>query len=288
MVQTDLRIPSIVQSVESNYLAQNLIEGETGLGVRPKQDKVCLESMNLSIGFGDKSVLNDITLKFPNGTITALVGPTGCGKSTFLRTLNRMNDQVRGFWHNGVVKLDGVETYSKAIDPLILRRRVGMVFQRPNPFPMSISDNVTAGVKAHKMAKRRELKEIAVGYLKEVGLYEAVKDRFNDSPFRLSGGQQQLLCLARALAVKPEVLLLDEPTASLDPISTKSVEDLLIKLAPELTIVIVTHNLAQARRIADKAAFFCDGMLVENGDAAQVLEDPTHETTAQFVTGRLG
>ena len=288
MVQTDLRIPSIVQSVESNYLAQNLIEGETGLGARPKQDKVCLESTNLSIGFGDKSVLNDITLKFPNGTITALVGPTGCGKSTFLRTLNRMNDQVRGFWHKGSVKLDGVETYSKAIDPLILRRRVGMVFQRPNPFPMSISDNVTAGVKAHKMAKRRELKEIAEGYLKEVGLYEAVKDRFNDSPFRLSGGQQQLLCLARALAVKPEVLLLDEPTASLDPISTKSVEDLLAKLAPELTIVIVTHNLAQARRIADKAAFFCDGMLVENGDAAQVLEDPTHETTAQFVTGRLG
>ncbi len=252
------------------------------------QLQVPLKTIDLSVGFSHSTILNEISLSFPKGTITALVGPTGCGKSTFLRTLNRMNDHVRGFWHKGSVVLDDVNIYDKSVDPLVLRRNVGMVFQRPNPFPMSIKDNVVSGVKAHKLAKRKDLLAIAESQLKEVGLYDAIADRMDDSPFRLSGGQQQLLCLARALAVGPEVLLLDEPTASLDPVSTSSVESLISALVPKLTIVIVTHNLAQARRIAQHAAFFFNGELVEHGLAAQVLEDPEHETTAQFVTGRMG
>lgn len=243
---------------------------------------------NLSVGFGQKTVLSGVGLSFPKGSITALVGPSGSGKSTFLRTLNRMNDEIKGYWHTGDVLLDGEEIYSKNVDPLVLRRRVGMVFQRPNPFPMSIASNVVIGLKVHKLAKRSQYKELARFYLDQVGLYSAVKDRLNDSPFRLSGGQQQLLCLARALAVEPEILLLDEPTSSLDPMTTKSVEKLLKKLVPKVTVIIVTHNLAQARRIADWAACFWDGALIESGSAPQVLEDPVNEITAQFVTGQLG
>jgi len=243
---------------------------------------------NLSVGFGDKTVLSGLNLSFPKGSITALIGPSGSGKSTFLRTLNRMNDEIKGYWHTGEVLLDSVEIYSKQVDPLFLRRKVGMVFQRPNPFPMSIASNVVIGLKVHKLAKRKDFKDIAIHYLDRVGLYSAVKDRLNDSPFKLSGGQQQLLCLARALAVEPEILLLDEPTSSLDPMTTKSVEKLLRELIPDVTVVIVTHNLAQARRIADWAACFWDGTLIEAGSAPQVLEDPVNDITAQFVTGQLG
>jgi len=243
---------------------------------------------DVSVGFGDKTVLSGIDLGFAPRTITALIGPTGCGKSTFLRSLNRMNDKVRGYWRTGTIELDSVEIGAAEMDPLVLRRRVGMVFQRPNPFPMSIRDNVVAGVKAHRMAPRGELSAVAERCLKEVGLWSAVADRLGDSPFRLSGGQQQLLCLARALAVEPEVLLLDEPTSSLDPVTTEMVEDLLRKLAPNLTMVIVTHNLAQARRVATSTAFLYDSRLVEAGDTAQIFDAPTEPETVSYVSGRIG
>ena len=242
---------------------------------------------DVSIGFGAATVMSDITVEFPAGTVTALVGPSGSGKTTFLRSLNRMNDKVRNFWLRGRISLDGVDINGPAVDPLVLRRRVGMVFQRPNPFPMSIQDNIVAGVKAHKMAKRSELRDIAETQLAEVGLWSAVADRLDDSPFRLSGGQQQLLCLARALAVKPEVLLLDEPTSSLDPRSTEAVEELVRRLTPELTVIIVTHNLEQARRLSDNTICFYEGRLVETGPTVDLFERPQRPETARYLGGAV-
>jgi phosphate transport system ATP-binding protein len=247
-----------------------------------------MESRRLCLRFGTKAILTDVDMRFPRGTITALIGPTGSGKSTFLRTLNRMNDKVHGFAHDGDVCLEGESIWSPGQDLLVLRRRVGMLFQRPNPFPMSIRDNVVAGVKAHRIAKGRQLDVVAEQRLTEVGLWDAVKDRLGDSPFRLSGGQQQLLCLARALAVGPEVLLLDEPTSSLDPVSTEFVEALLRQLAPALTLIVVTHNLAQARRVSHRTMFFYDGRLVEHGPTADLFERPSQPETERYVTGRMG
>jgi len=263
----------------------------------PSQEPVCavgvldrpvMVAHDVAVGFGPKTVLTGIDLAFAPCTITALIGPTGCGKSTFLRSLNRMNDRVRGYWRTGSIELDGVEVTGNEMDPLVLRRRVGMVFQRPNPFPMSIRDNVVAGVKAHRLAGRHELPDIAERCLKEVGLWAAVADRLGESPFRLSGGQQQLLCLARALAVGPDVLLLDEPTSSLDPVTTEMVEELLRRLAAELTMVVVTHNLAQAKRVAGTTAFLYNGRLVESGSTRQIFEAPNEPETVSYVSGRIG
>jgi phosphate transport system ATP-binding protein len=245
-------------------------------------------SNDLRLSFGAKTILSGIDMRFRRGTITALIGPTGSGKSTFLRSLNRMNDRVPGFRHEGDVTLDDVSIWSPRQDLLTLRRRVGMLFQRPNPFPMCIRDNVVAGVKAHRIAKGKQLDVVAERRLSEVGLWDAVKDRLGDSPFRLSGGQQQLLCLARALAVGPEVLLLDEPTSSLDPMSTEMVEQLVRALTPALTIIIVTHNLGQAHRVSDETMFFHGGRLVEYGPTEQIFSDPQHEDTQRYVTGRMG
>jgi phosphate transport system ATP-binding protein len=247
-----------------------------------------MAARDVGVGFGARKVLSGVTLQFDRRSITALIGPTGCGKSTLLRSLNRMNDNVRGYWRTGAIDLEGVEISGRAMDPLVLRRRVGMVFQRPNPFPMSIRDNVVAGVRAHRMAPRAEHGDIAERYLREVGLWAAVADRLGDSPFRLSGGQQQLLCLARALAVEPDVLLLDEPTSSLDPVTTEMVEELLRQLGEKLTIVIVTHNLAQARRVAKTTAFLYNGILVESGDTQKIFEDPDEPETVSYVSGRIG
>lgn len=244
-----------------------------------------MRASDLVLGFGGTTVMRDITVDLPRGSVTALVGPSGSGKTTFLRSLNRMNDKVRGFWKEGTVTLEERDIYGRDIDPLVLRRRVGMVFQRPNPFPMSIQDNVVAGVKAHKMARRSHFRDLAETYLAQVGLWSAVADRLNDSPFRLSGGQQQLLCLARALAVEPEVLLLDEPTSSLDPRSTEAVEELVRRLTPELTVIIVTHNLAQARRMSDNTIFFYEGRLVETGPTEQLFERPAQPETARYLNG---
>jgi phosphate transport system ATP-binding protein len=247
-----------------------------------------MEAESLTLGFGQTPVLEGIDLQVRRHEITALVGPSGSGKTTFLRSLNRMNDKVRGFFMHGRVLLDGAGIYERRADPLVVRRRVGMVFQRPNPFPMSIRDNVVAGVRAHKLAPRSSLNDIAETRLAEVGLWAAVADRLGDSPFRLSGGQQQLLCLARALAVEPDVLLLDEPTSSLDPISTEAVEELLVRLKNKVTMVIVTHNLAQARRLADRTAFFYQGQLVEVGPTSDLFESPERPETARYLGGEFG
>ena len=251
------------------------------------EDTHIMTATDVSVGFGQTTVMSDITVGFHKGSINALIGPSGSGKSTFLRSLNRMNDKVRDFWHKGEIALDGHEIYAKTMDPLVLRRRVGMVFQRPNPFPMSILDNIVSGVRAHKMAKRSEMRDIAETHLAEVGLWSHVSDRLHDSPFRLSGGQQQMLCLARALAVQPEVLLLDEPTSSLDPRSTEAVEELVRRLTPELTVIIVTHNLAQAKRLSDHTIFFYEGRMIETGPTSDLFSRPERPETASYIGTEL-
>jgi phosphate transport system ATP-binding protein len=260
----------------------------TGRAAAPMVGQAAIQIKNVSVGFGAKTVISDVNLAFEPNSITALIGPTGCGKSTLLRSLNRMNDKVRGYWRDGTIEFEGTDVSAPSTDPLELRRRVGMVFQRPNPFPMSILDNVVVGVKVHRMAQRQDHPAVAERFLKRVGLWAAVADRMKDSPFRLSGGQQQLLCLARALAVEPDVLLLDEPTSSLDPQTTEIVEDLLREISNHLTIVIVTHNLAQARRVARDTAFLYNGRLVEAGNTKQLFEAPTEPETVSYVSGRIG
>jgi phosphate transport system ATP-binding protein len=247
-----------------------------------------MEAVKLDLGFSGRIVLADVNVSLNRGCITALIGPTGSGKSTFLRTLNRMNDRVPGFTRTGDVTYDNESLWAPDVDLLTLRRRVGMLFQRPNPFPMSIKDNVVAGVKAHRIAKGKQLDVVCERRLTEVGLWDAVKDRLNDSPFRLSGGQQQLLCLARALAVGPDVLLLDEPTSSLDPITTESIEALIKTMTPALSLIVVTHNLGQALRISDHTMFFYQGALVEHGATDDVFNRPSHPDTERYVTGRMG
>ena len=246
-----------------------------------------MSAVSLSLGFGSKTVLDQVNLSFRTRAVTSLLGPTGSGKSTFLRTLNRMNDKVSGYRRSGDVLLDGQSIF-KIQDLMEFRRRVGMLFQRPNPFPMSIIDNVVAGVRAHKLVPRKEFRAIAEARLREVGLWDAVKDRLGDSPYRLSGGQQQLLCLARALAVNPEVLLLDEPTSSLDPTTTEKIEQLIRSLANRLTVVMVTHDLAQASRIGDRTALFFDGRLIEEGPTEQLFLAPKHAETARYISGLFG
>jgi phosphate transport system ATP-binding protein len=258
---------------------------ETPVG--PNAD-TSIRAEELTLSFGQRAVLSSITTNVQKGAITALIGPTGSGKSTLLRTFNRMNDKVTGYRHDGDVLLDGHSIWSPHVELMTLRRRVGMLFQRPNPFPMSIMDNVVSGVRAHKMASRSAMREITERRLTEVGLWDAVSSRLKDSPFRLSGGQQQLLCLARALAVDPEVLLLDEPTSSLDPLATESIEALIKTLTPKITVVIVTHNLAQARRVSDSTIFLYKGRMVEHADTEQVFENPAHEETSHYVGGRFG
>nr|WP_250150544.1 ATP-binding cassette domain-containing protein [Mycolicibacter acidiphilus] len=248
---------------------------------------VAMRSVDLTLGFGPKTVLSEVSLTFPARAITALLGPTGSGKTTFLRTLNRMNDKVTGYRHSGDVLL-GESSIFGDFDLMELRRNVGMLFQRPNPFPMSIMDNVVAGVRAHKMVPRKAFRDVAEEKLRLVGLWDAVKDRLSDSPFRLSGGQQQLLCTARALAVNPDVLLLDEPTSSLDPTTTDKIEELIASLTSQLTVIMVTHDLSQAARIADRTAFFFEGRLVEEGPTAQLFASPQHQETVRYLArGRL-
>lgn len=244
-----------------------------------------MEAVNLTLGFSGKTVLERVSLEFRARAVTSLIGPTGSGKTTFLRTLNRLNDKVSGYRHSGDVLLGGRSIFNGDHDLMELRRNVGMLFQRPNPFPMSIMDNVVAGVRAHKMVPRKEFKSVAEHMLTGVGLWDAVKDRLRDSPFRLSGGQQQLLCLARVLAVNPQVLLLDEPTSALDPKTTEKIESLIRELSNRLTVIMVTHNLAQAVRIADRTAFFFDGELIEEGPTEQLFSSPKHDQTVRYISG---
>lgn len=249
---------------------------------------VSMAARGLSLGFGSTTVLSDLDIELYKGEITALIGPTGSGKTTFLRSLNRMNDRVGKHWHRGDVLLEGSSIYSPRVQLMALRRRVGMLFQRPNPFPMSIAENVLAGVKAHGLGDRQSHKAILEARLQEVGLWDAVKGRLGSSPFSLSGGQQQLLCLARALAIGPEVLLLDEPTSSLDPVTTENIEALIRGLAPALTVVIVTHNLGQARRVSQRTVFLYGGHLVEAGSTSQLFDAPRQTETERYIAGRMG
>jgi phosphate transport system ATP-binding protein len=263
-----------------------ILDAEAG-GVDADVATPAMRAVNLTLSFGAKTVLDEVSLDFPPHAITSLLGPTGSGKTTFLRTLNRMNDKVFGYQYSGDVLLGGRSIF-KNHDLMDFRRRVGMLFQRPNPFPMSIIDNVLAGVRAHKMVPRKEFKTVAQARLTEVGLWDAVKDRLGDSPFRLSGGQQQLLCLARALAVNPELLLLDEPTSSLDPTTTERIEELIRSLAKRLTVIMVTHDLAQAARVGDRTALFFDGRLIEEGPTEQLFLAPKHAETVRYVSGLFG
>lgn len=250
--------------------------------------EMILKVSDLQIGFGEKVVVGQINLDLTAGSVVSLIGPTGSGKTTFLRSINRMNDKVSGFWTKGKITMADCEILSHDIDLLELRRKVGMLFQRANPFPMSIRENVLAGVKAHKLVKKTDYDDIVRDKLEQVGLWKAVENRLSDSPFRLSGGQQQLLCLARSLAVQPKVLLLDEPTSALDPISVEAVETLISKLASEITFVVVTHSLAQARRVSDHTMFFYDGKLMESGPTSKIFEDPDMPETQYYVSGRMG
>ena len=246
-----------------------------------------IETRNLELWYGDFKALKGIDLAIPEKKITALIGPSGCGKSTYLKTLNRMNDLVEDCKISGEITLDGVDIYGN-MDVNILRKRVGMVFQKPNPFPMSIYDNIAYGPRVQGIKSRARLDEIVEKSLRQAAIWDECKDVLKKSALGMSGGQQQRLCIARALAVEPEVLLMDEPTSALDPISTSKIEDLAIDLRNNYTIIIVTHNMQQAARIAEKTAFFLLGELIEYGDTEQMFSIPKDKRTEDYITGRFG
>ena len=246
-----------------------------------------IQSENLNLWYGDHQALKDINLSIEEHRITALIGPSGCGKSTFMKTLNRMNDLVKSCRIEGKVTLNGVDIY-KDMDTNILRKRVGMVFQKANPFPMSIYDNVAYGPRIHGIRNHAKLDEIVERSLQQAALWDECKDRLKTSALGMSGGQQQRLCIARALAVEPEVLLMDESTSALDPISTAKIEDLCLELKKKYTIVMVTHNMQQANRISDVTAFFLLGELKEAGETKQIFLNPTNKKTEEYITGRFG
>ena len=246
-----------------------------------------IETRDVNFWYGDFHALKGISMDIEEKSVIAFIGPSGCGKSTFLRLLNRMNDLVEGCRVEGSVLLDGADAY-RTLDATDLRRRVGMVFQQPNPFPMSIYDNVAFGPRTHGVKKRESLDALVEQSLRDAALWDEVKDRLHKSALGLSGGQQQRLCIARALAVKPEVLLLDESTSALDPISTAKIEELVVQLKDRYTLIMVTHNMLQALRISDKAAFFLMGEMVETGDTQQLFTQPADKRTLDYVTGRFG
>ena len=242
----------------------------------------------LDLWYGDHQALHDISLNIPEKSITALIGPSGCGKSTFLKTLNRMNDLIPGVKITGDVRYRDQDIFAPGTDVNELRREIGMVFQKPNPFPMSIYDNIAYGPRTHGIKNRARLDEIIEKSLRGAAIWDEVKDRLKKNALGLSGGQQQRLCIARALAVEPEVLLMDEPTSALDPISTSKIEELAMQLKEQYTIVIVTHNMQQAVRISDRTAFFLLGELVECGDTQQLFSQPQDKRTEDYITGRFG
>ncbi|MFQ6792941.1 phosphate ABC transporter ATP-binding protein PstB [Thomasclavelia sp.] len=243
---------------------------------------------NLDLYYGEKHALKDVSLDIKTNKITAFIGPSGCGKSTFLKTLNRMNDYVKDVKITGSITLDDEDIYDSRVDTTVLRKKVGMVFQQPNPFPMSIYDNIAYGPRIHGIKNKKTLDKIVKDSLQAAALYDEVKDRLHSSALGLSGGQQQRLCIARALAVEPEVILLDEPTSALDPISTLKIEELLMELKNKYTIAIVTHNMQQASRIADYTAFFLVGEMVEYGKTKDVFGMPKDKRTEDYITGRFG
>lgn len=242
---------------------------------------------NLNLHYGKFHALKDVNMEIPEKQITAFIGPSGCGKSTFLKCLNRMNDLVEGCKITGDVRLDGEDIFD-GMDVNLLRKRVGMVFQNPNPFPMSVYDNIAYGPRTHGIHSKEKLDEIVERSLKQAAIWDELKDRLKKSALGLSGGQQQRLCIARALAVEPEVLLMDEPTSALDPISTSKIEDLAMELKHDYTIIMVTHNMQQATRIADKTAFFLLGQVIEFDDTEKMFSKPQDKRTEDYITGRFG
>ena len=251
-------------------------------------DRTKISVQNLNLYYGDNHALKDINIEIQKNAITALIGPSGCGKSTFLKTLNRMNELVEGVKIDGEILVDGDDIYGKSMDTTVLRKRVGMVFQQPNPFPMSIYDNVAYGPRLHGIKDKRRLDKIVEDSLKGAAIWDEVKDRLKSSALGLSGGQQQRICIARALAVEPEVLLMDEPTSALDPISTLKIEELMEDLKKKYTVVVVTHNMQQAARVSDYTAFFLVGEMVEFGETQQIFSYPVDKRTEDYITGRFG
>lgn len=249
---------------------------------------VKIDIKNLDFYYGDFKALSDINMKIEDRKVTALIGPSGCGKSTFIRIINRMNDLIDGTSHKGEIVYEGKDIYSSKVDVVDLRKRVGMVFQKPNPFPKSIYENVVFGPKRHGIKKKSELDKIVETSLKDSALWDEVKDRLDSSAWSLSGGQQQRLCIARALAMQPDVLLMDEPTSALDPVATSKIEELIEELKNKYTIVIVTHSMQQAGRISDNTAFFLMGRLVEFGKTADIFSNPQDKRTEDYITGRFG
>ena len=247
-----------------------------------------IEVKDLNLWYGAHQALHHVNVEMPANQITALIGPSGCGKSTFLKTLNRMNDLVPGIRIEGEVNYDGQNIYSPSVDTTWLRKQIGMVFQKPNPFPMSIYDNIAYGPRTHGIRNRLELDEIVERSLRGAAIWDEVKDRLKKNALGLSGGQQQRLCIARALAVEPEILLMDESTSALDPISTSKIEDLAMELKNKYTVIMVTHNMQQAARISDNTAFFLLGELVEFGDTEQIFSMPKDKRTEDYITGRFG
>lgn len=251
----------------------------------PEKTKFLIKDLDLY--YGDFQALKKINLDLPEHRISAFIGPSGCGKSTLIKTLNRMNDLVEGCRVEGEITLDGENIY-KGMDVTLLRKRVGMVFQQPNPFPKSIYDNIAYGPRTHGIHNKKKLDEIVEKSLRDASIWDEVKDRLDKNALGMSGGQQQRLCIARALAVQPEVLLMDEPTSALDPISTAKIEDLALELKKDYTIIIVTHNMQQAARISDKTAFFLLGEMVEFGDTDEMFANPKDKRTEEYITGRFG
>lgn len=251
-------------------------------------DNTKISVKNLNLYYGENHALKDVNMEIKEKAITAFIGPSGCGKSTFLKTLNRMNDLIENVKITGDVLIDGENIYSKDIDATLLRKRVGMVFQQPNPFPMSIYDNIAYGPRLHGTKDKKTLDRIVEESLKGAAIWDEVKDRLKKSALGLSGGQQQRICIARALAVEPEVLLMDEPTSALDPISTTKIEDLMETLKKKYTVVVVTHNMQQAVRVSDYTAFFLVGNMVEFGETKQIFSYPQDKRTEDYITGRFG
>lgn len=247
-----------------------------------------IETKNLNLWYGDHQALRSVSLAIPARRITALIGPSGCGKSTFLRTLNRMNDLIPGVRIEGKVIYGDTDIYNSAMDATWLRKEIGMVFQKANPFPMSIYDNVAYGPRTHGVRGKPRLDEIVENSLRDAAIWDEVKDRLKSNALSLSGGQQQRLCIARALAVEPEILLMDESTSALDPISTAKIEDLAAELKNKYTVIMVTHNMQQAARISDQTAFFLMGNLIEAGSTEQIFSNPREKKTEDYITGRFG
>lgn len=271
-------------NIDNNRCADEPAESGKAL-----MDDIRIKATDINVFYGDKQALFDVSLDIPNCAVTALIGPSGCGKTTFLRCINRMNDVIEICRVSGSILLDNEEIISEKLDPVPLRARIGMVFQKPNPFPKSIFDNIAYGPRIHGLAhKKADLEEIVVTSLKKAGLFNEVKDRMDEPGTGLSGGQQQRLCIARAIATKPEVILMDEPCSALDPIATARVEELMDELKQQYTIVIVTHSMQQAARVSQRTAFFHLGELVETGETNQIFTNPHNQRTQDYITGRFG